>query len=265
MSYFLLAIDWIVGLSFLMGGLLIMTKIYLGALPFFAIALLYLPPVRKYYAKRNPNNFNETMTGKFRAALSFFVLVIGFLVFGIISVALQEKIISYKNEHQRNENERIVNEENNKYFSDNRPAIIEKIKKAIDFGDYTMAISVSDKYLSSNDDYLISLRSIAKEQFDKIKAAENEKNRIKAERENKIKIQFSKYDGSHINLEKIIKDNANDPDSYKHVETVYWDKDSYLIVKTTFRGKNAFGGVVKNSVKAMVDLDGQVLQIIEQE
>jgi len=56
----------------------------------------------------------------------------------------------------------------------------------------------------------------------------------------------------------------NDPDSYDHVETVYWDRGDHLVVRTTFRGKNAFGGIVKNSVKAKVSLDGQVLQIIEQ-
>jgi hypothetical protein len=34
--------------------------------------------------------------------------------------------------------------------------------------------------------------------------------------------------------------------------------------QTTFRGKNAFGGVVKNTVKAKVSLDGDVLEIIDQ-
>ena len=56
----------------------------------------------------------------------------------------------------------------------------------------------------------------------------------------------------------------NDPDSYDHFETVYWDKGDHLIVRTTFRGKNAFGGVVKNWVKAKVDLNGNVIEVIEQ-
>jgi len=56
----------------------------------------------------------------------------------------------------------------------------------------------------------------------------------------------------------------NDPDSYDHVETVYWDKGDHLIVRTTFRGKNAFGGIVRNSTRAKVDLDGNVIAILEQ-
>ena len=56
----------------------------------------------------------------------------------------------------------------------------------------------------------------------------------------------------------------NDPGSYEHVETVYGDMGNHLVVRTTFRGKNAFGGVVSNWVKAKTDLDGNVLEVIEQ-
>ncbi len=56
----------------------------------------------------------------------------------------------------------------------------------------------------------------------------------------------------------------NDPGSYDHDKTVYWDMGDHLVVRTTFRGKNAFGGMVINSIKAKVSLNGQVLQIIEQ-
>jgi hypothetical protein len=77
--------------------------------------------------------------------------------------------------------------------------------------------------------------------------------------------QFSAWDGSHLELTKIIKKSMNDPNSYEHEETVYWEMNDHLIVRTTFRGKNAFGGVVKNWVKAKTDIQtGQVLQIIEQ-
>ncbi len=55
----------------------------------------------------------------------------------------------------------------------------------------------------------------------------------------------------------------NDPDSYDHVETVYWDMGDYLVVRTTYRGKNAFGGVVVNWVKAKVNLDGNIIEITE--
>lgn len=55
----------------------------------------------------------------------------------------------------------------------------------------------------------------------------------------------------------------NDPDSYKHVDTTYSDQGDHLVVLTSFRGKNAFGGVVKNYVKAKVSLDGEILKILE--
>ena len=84
-------------------------------------------------------------------------------------------------------------------------------------------------------------------------------------REERIETHFSAWDGSHRNLTKFIKESMNDPASYKHVETRYGDKGEYLIVVTTFRGKNAFGGVVKNSVTAKVDLDGNVISIISQD
>ena len=83
-------------------------------------------------------------------------------------------------------------------------------------------------------------------------------------REEKIRKLFSAWDGSHNGLEKLIKETMNDPDSYKHVETVYWDMGNHLVVRTTFRGKNAFGGVVKNWVKAKISLNGEVMEIIEQ-
>lgn len=93
--------------------------------------------------------------------------------------------------------------------------------------------------------------------------AKRQKARAAAERKKKIEGQFSSWDGSHRNLAQTIKQGMNDPKSYEHVETVYWDRGDHLVVRTTFRGKNAFGGVVVNSVKAKVDLNGNVFQIIE--
>jgi len=80
-----------------------------------------------------------------------------------------------------------------------------------------------------------------------------------------IEPQFSAWDGSHRNLTELIKKAMNDPDSYEHVETVYWDKGDYLIVMTKYRGKNAFGGKVLGMIKAKVALNGNIIQIIEQQ
>jgi hypothetical protein len=85
-----------------------------------------------------------------------------------------------------------------------------------------------------------------------------------AKRQENINYQFNAWDGSHRELETLIKKSMNDPDSYEHVETRYADKGNHLIVSTVFRGKNAFNATVKNSVTAKISLSGQVLEIIEQ-
>lgn len=83
------------------------------------------------------------------------------------------------------------------------------------------------------------------------------------QRNKKIELQFSRWDGSHKNLTQIIKNAMNDPRSYEHIETVYLDLKTHLVILTNYRGKNAFGGVVPAWVKAKADLDGNVIEIIE--
>lgn len=105
------------------------------------------------------------------------------------------------------------------------------------------------------------------EELRKKEQEEAEKKKLEAEakaRTEMIEKQFSAWDGSHIKLTRLIKDSMNDPDSYEHVETKYWDMKDHLIVNATFRGKNAFGGTVKNTVKAKVSLDGENIEILEQ-
>ena len=88
---------------------------------------------------------------------------------------------------------------------------------------------------------------------------------LKKERQEKFDTCFNAWNGSHIRLTDYIKEVMNDPDSYDHDETTYRDFQSYLIVTTSFRGKNAFGGVVKNEISAKVTADNQckIIEIIE--
>lgn len=83
----------------------------------------------------------------------------------------------------------------------------------------------------------------------------------KKQRREMIERQFSAWSGSHRNLEKVIKKGMHNPGSYEHVKTTYRDMGDHLIVETTFRGTNKFGGVVKNSVTATVGLDGKIIKI----
>ena len=77
-----------------------------------------------------------------------------------------------------------------------------------------------------------------------------------------IENQFSEWDGSHKKLEDFIKSQMNNPDSYEHVQTIYWDKDSFLLVKTTYRGANVFGGIVTNTASATSSMDGSIIEIV---
>lgn len=81
----------------------------------------------------------------------------------------------------------------------------------------------------------------------------------------KIEDQFSAWDGSHLDLTRIVKDSMNDPDSYEHIETRYSDKGDHLIVIMEFSGLNGFGGRVRNTVRAKTDAQtGKVIEILSQ-
>ena len=80
----------------------------------------------------------------------------------------------------------------------------------------------------------------------------------------RIEKQFSAWDGSHPGLERLVKRSMNDPDSYEHDETRFVDKGDHIIVFMKFRGRNGFGGMVRNEVVASVDFNGNVLEVISQ-
>jgi len=85
----------------------------------------------------------------------------------------------------------------------------------------------------------------------------------------RVASQISKYDGSHKGLEAYIKAHMDDPDSYEHIKTTFKVPDdknaTTAIYTTTFRGKNAFGGIVINSISARCDLEtGMVIEVISQ-
>lgn len=80
--------------------------------------------------------------------------------------------------------------------------------------------------------------------------------------------QFGVWNGAHFALERFIKMNMNDPDSYEHDKTTYrivaTDTERYAVISTTFRGKNGFGGTVRNTVVAKTNIDtGDIIEILE--
>lgn len=74
-----------------------------------------------------------------------------------------------------------------------------------------------------------------------------------------------KFDSSYIPITRDIKNNMNDPSSFKHLETNYRfvldNSPPYAIVTTVYQGKNSYGASVKNSIIAKVDLSsGSVIE-----
>jgi hypothetical protein len=98
-----------------------------------------------------------------------------------------------------------------------------------------------------------------------IEAQEEAQARLAAEaravRVAKLEKQFSPWDGSHPAVEAAVKRSMKNPDSYKHVETRYTLLDHGMRIRMVFRGTNSFGGVVPNSVVALVDDEGRLVTL----
>ncbi|WP_041922347.1 hypothetical protein [Serratia marcescens] len=76
---------------------------------------------------------------------------------------------------------------------------------------------------------------------------------------------FSGWDGSYRPLEKLIKKSMNDDSSYKHVETMshlVLGKDPHAVVKTRFKGTNAYGGIVTQTVTARININTGIVEKI---
>ncbi len=74
---------------------------------------------------------------------------------------------------------------------------------------------------------------------------------------------ISDWEGSGIELTTYIKENMNDPDSYQHIKSSHYYKNGKLYVTTEFRGKNAFGGVVKEILSVAVDFNCNVVEVYD--
>jgi hypothetical protein len=88
-------------------------------------------------------------------------------------------------------------------------------------------------------------------------------------RDRRILMGFS--DGMHTGLTRNIKAGMAHPESFEHVETVFGDWGDHLIVTTFYRGKSGSGGpagfsgaMVECLVKASCDLDGNVIEILDE-
>lgn len=77
----------------------------------------------------------------------------------------------------------------------------------------------------------------------------------------KIKKQFSSWDGSHIKLTRLIKQNLKDPDSYEFIDGTFQEVGDNLILNQTYRAKNSFGGYNVETVEALASIEsGDIIQ-----
>lgn len=88
-----------------------------------------------------------------------------------------------------------------------------------------------------------------------------QKQKAAEKRKEEIELQFSPWDGSHRDLERRIKESMNDPDSYKHYKTFYFDHGKHITVITEFGGRNSFGGMVRNTISADYTINGNFIKI----
>jgi hypothetical protein len=82
---------------------------------------------------------------------------------------------------------------------------------------------------------------------------------ITAEREKELSKYFSVWNGSHIKLKKLLKEKLDDPDSFDHAKTTYWDYGDRVRVEMEYRTKNKFGALVKSEALGWFNNEGTVI------
>lgn len=76
----------------------------------------------------------------------------------------------------------------------------------------------------------------------------------------KIKDQFSSWDGSHTMLKQATRKRMKNPDSFEHVETKYYllDTTSYRVIME-YRGTNSFNATVTNAIQVDFSVENHSL------
>lgn len=80
-------------------------------------------------------------------------------------------------------------------------------------------------------------------------------------RNDQITSQFNSSDGSHRRVVEYVKSGLKNPASFEHVRTTYTDNSDHLYIEMTYRGTNGFGGVVTETYRANVSLDGRIMGV----
>jgi len=294
-----LVLNWVFGILFLLVGLVSIIETFLVAICFLVISALLIPPIKNFIQLK----INKEILTKTKIISIFILLIISGVFISqyqdkkelkILEKQKQEKIDYFNSNRQE-----IISLIKEMFVTKSYKAVVSESNKYLVLGDQEIK-QINSKAknklkdiqkIEKTKNFLAELKSVPAKEYEKNKNLyqqlsdmhpndekyksklkfytakineEKEKGKVVAERKKKIELQFNPWDGSHRNLERVIKKAMNDPDSYEHVETMYGDRGDHLIVKTTYRGKNVFGGVVKNFVKAKVSLSGEILQILDE-
>ncbi|MDH5184881.1 MAG: hypothetical protein OEX12_13445 [Gammaproteobacteria bacterium] len=295
MHYVFLILNWGFGGLFMLTGLVSVLKDPLPGFILIVIGAFLLPPIRNFiYSKTN-----KSISVKQRSV----ILVVLIILLGHFAGEAEKRRADELAQQQAAEKLAALTAEFNEgreaVFSIINKAMAEKdYDKAITFTDYFLPVNDPDitalsrkaKTAKQTADLLAKIKTTKSSDHNQLKdiysqlsvlhpsnatykskvtyhtnksIAAAKKRKQEEARKKQLEMQFSAWDGSHIALERHIKKNMNDPDSYEHVETGYWDRGDHLVVSTTFRGRNAYGGMVKNTLKAKVTLDGKIIEVFQ--
>lgn len=195
----------------------------------------------------------ETVKDVFKGVFWVIVLIMGFKAYTSEPKPETPVYLDYTN--------KTLKEMKDSYI---QSSTLEKIAKSYIDDSYANDVNMTHDYSSTLSDCLGQF-VYGKEETYKFKkvldwCVENFKNKKEVTYYNTAKLldNFSAWDGSYYPLETLIKESMNDRDSYEHIETRYFlvyygAKRPHMRVSTAFRGKNAFGAVVRNEVSVKVD------------
>ncbi|MWN89879.1 hypothetical protein GQ597_04025 [Gilliamella sp. Pra-s65] len=278
-----LVLAWLFGVLFILLGIANLTQTPLIGIVALLVGISLLPITYQIIYK----NTQKEVSSKKKAIITTVLIVVWFIICGIEGgKEREEQEKTFISEFNLNKKE-IVSQINQLIIEkkyDEAVSLADKYHSAkdqtvLELADQARLELLKLKNQQKIDDLLNKLKDVPEtelekqiELYDELLTVDPENSEYKTqnaklqkelERQKLINSQFSSWDGSHRNLEKYIKSKMNDPDSFKHVETKYIDNGSdNLIIITSFRGKNAFGGVIVNTVTATVDLDGNITSII---
>jgi|GEM_PF-1777377 len=304
MDYLYIALNWLFGTAFLLLGLATIITSPLAAITFLIISFLLLPPIRKFAYKKTKIKIPINIR-----SVAIFILFISSMILSQHSATRREQALAEKEAQAKAQKVAKIRQQSIDYFNQNSSEILSQIKKSYEKENYKQVLSLTSKYLPTQNPELIEINKKAKYELEKLKKESKAKEilaklktipvskynenmkfyqqlvnlypendaykqklnfystklkkqqeqelikqeKLKKEREERI-AKFgepptrSSWDGSYLSVKRYLERVANDPDSIKidGCTEVYYTDNGWL-VGCDFRGRNAFGGMIRQS------------------